>query len=132
MQANNLSVEVDNELLLVHKASRKPVALMGSLLMAYPSLLQFIRDHYSVRFPELEQIIADPWDYINAVKSIGNVEDLTKPKTPLGGRHGLGVSMTAAISRGRLLSQEEWNVIEKACGVAVELRDARERVSSAI
>ena len=105
---------------------------MGSLLMAYPSLLQFIRDHYSVRFPELEQIIADPWDYINAVKSIGNVEDLTKPKTPLGGRHGLGVSMTAAISRGRLLSQEEWNVIEKACGVAAELRDARERVSSAI
>ena len=40
--------------------------------------------------------------------------------------------MTAAISRGRLLSQEEWNVIEKACGVAVELRDARERVSLVI
>jgi U4/U6 small nuclear ribonucleoprotein PRP31 len=91
--------------------------------------LQFIRDHYSVRFPELEQIIADPWDYINAVRSIGNAEDLTKPKTPLGGRHGLGVSMTASISRGRMLSSGEWQVIEKACDVAVELRDAREKAS---
>lgn len=36
--------------------------------------LQFIRDHYAIRFPELEQVIADPWEYINTVKAIGNAE----------------------------------------------------------
>lgn len=90
---------------------------------------QFIRDHYAVRFPELEQIIADPWDYINAVRSIGNAQDLTKPETPLTGRHGLGVSMTASISRGRVLTPEEWDIIVRACQVASDLRDAREKVS---
>jgi hypothetical protein len=37
--------------------------------------------------------------------------------------------MTASISRGRMLSSGEWQVIEKACDVAVELRDAREKAS---
>ncbi|KAJ9108149.1 hypothetical protein QFC19_002617 [Naganishia cerealis] len=107
VQSNNLSVEVENELLLVHK---------------------FIRDHYAIRFPELEQVIGDPWEYISAVKAIGNAEDLTKPSTPLTGRHVLGVSMTASISRGRLLQLREWQVIERAMEVAFELRNAREKI----
>lgn len=105
--SNNLSVEVDNELLLVHK---------------------FIRDHYAIRFPELEQVIAEPWEYINAVRSLGNAKDLTKPETPLSGKHVLGVSMTASISRGRMLEPKEWEVIDKACDVAFELRSAREKI----
>ncbi|KAJ9122068.1 hypothetical protein QFC24_004295 [Naganishia onofrii] len=109
VQANNLSVELENELLLVHK---------------------FIRDHYAIRFPELEQVIGDPWEYISAVKAIGNAEDLTKPSTPLTGRHVLGVSMTASISRGRLLQPREWQVIERAMEVAFELRNAREKIFS--
>ncbi|KAJ9114869.1 hypothetical protein QFC20_001240 [Naganishia adeliensis] len=109
VQSNNLSVELENELLLVHK---------------------FIRDHYAIRFPELEQVIADPWEYINTVKAIGNAEDLTKPKTPLTGRHVLGVSMTASISRGRLLQPREWQVIGRAMEVAFELRSAREKIFS--
>ena len=59
--ANNTSVEVDNEILLVHK---------------------FIRDHYAPRFPELEQLILDPWVYCTAVKAIGNTDDLTRANFP--------------------------------------------------
>lgn len=98
----------------------------------------------------MEQVIADPWEYISAVESLGNAQvsigasfcgviplteprrsqDLTKPRVPLTGRHVLGVSMTASISRGRLLEDREWEVVAKACEVAHQLRDAREKVSA--
>ena len=39
VQANNLSVDIDNEILVVTK---------------------FIRDHYAPKFPELEQLVEDP------------------------------------------------------------------------
>lgn len=62
------------------------------------------------------------------IQFIAPFKDLTKPLTPLTGRHGLGVSMTASISRGRVLSKEEWDVVERAIAVAFQLRDAREKV----
>lgn len=53
VQANNLSVDVDNEILVVHK---------------------FIRDHYAAKFPELEQLVQDPQMYIRAVRALANSE----------------------------------------------------------
>ncbi|GLB33641.1 putative nop domain-containing protein [Lyophyllum shimeji] len=57
VQANNLSVDVDNEILVVHK---------------------FIRDHYAPKFPELEQLVSDPTMFIRSVRVLGNHEDPTK------------------------------------------------------
>ncbi|KAJ8515989.1 hypothetical protein ONZ45_g6679 [Pleurotus djamor] len=53
VQANNLSVDVDNEIMVVHK---------------------FIRDHYASKFPELEQLVTDPTMFIRAVQALGNSE----------------------------------------------------------
>jgi U4/U6 small nuclear ribonucleoprotein PRP31 len=107
VSANNTSVEVDNEILLVHK---------------------FIRDHYAPRFPELEQLIADPWTYIAAVKAIGNADDLTKCTMPstLPPATILSITLTATATRGRKLEPGEWATVERAVGVATELRTARE------
>lgn len=33
---------------------------------------QFIRDHYAVKFPELEQLVQDPQMYIRSVRALGN------------------------------------------------------------
>ncbi|WOO81316.1 U4/U6 small nuclear ribonucleoprotein Prp31 [Vanrija pseudolonga] len=108
--ANNLSVEVDNEIMLVHK---------------------FIRDHYGPRFPELEQIIGDPWTYITAVQAIGNIDDLQKavlPSPPLPQATILSITLTASGSRGRKLSEGEWVTVQRAMEVANELRSARETI----
>lgn len=51
VKANNLSVDVDNEILVVHK---------------------FIRDTYNPKFPELHQLVPDPNMFIRAVRVIGN------------------------------------------------------------
>ena len=71
VQANNLSVDVDNEILVVHKvrSSRLPKSASPCL-----SSIQFIRDHYAAKFPELEQLVQDPQMYIHAVRALGNSE----------------------------------------------------------
>jgi U4/U6 small nuclear ribonucleoprotein PRP31 len=104
-----MTVEVDNEILLVHK---------------------FIRDHYAPRFPELEQLIGDPWTYIAAVQGIANCEDLTKAPLPsiLPSATHLSIALTAASSKGRKLSSSEWKTVENAVVVASQLRDAREKI----
>ncbi len=109
VSANNLAVEVDNEILLVHK---------------------FIRDHYGPRFPELEQLIPEPWMYIAAVKAVGNATDLTKTTFPptLPPATILSITLTATGSRGRLLTEREWKIVENATEVAAELRTARESI----
>jgi len=38
------------------------------------SILQFIRDHYAPRFPELEQLVTDPAMYIRSVRTLANNE----------------------------------------------------------
>ncbi|NXN33684.1 PRP31 protein, partial [Nycticryphes semicollaris] len=50
VDANNLTVEIENELNIIHK---------------------FIRDKYSKRFPELESLVPNALDYIRTVKGFG-------------------------------------------------------------
>lgn len=93
--------------------------------------LQFIRDHYSPRFPELEQLVSDPWPYMHAVLCLGNAADLTK--VPLQGVLGpaviMTVSMTASATRGRILTDAEWETVKRGCEAAKELKEARDKVS---
>jgi U4/U6 small nuclear ribonucleoprotein PRP31 len=109
VSANNMTVEVDNEILLVHK---------------------FIRDHYAPRFPELEQLVVDPWTYIAAVQGMGNCDDLTKPSLAniVPAATVMSIAITASTSRGKKLTPSEWKTVENAVEVASQLRDAREKI----
>src|SRR5712672_2801765 len=54
-----------------------PILLRGFLnvlILVVPYLLQFIRDHYAPKFPELERLITDPNMYIKAVRKLANDE----------------------------------------------------------
>jgi U4/U6 small nuclear ribonucleoprotein PRP31 len=72
VQANNLSVDVDNEILLVHKVIISSVSSLYLDIDIY--YLQFIRDHYAPKFPELEQLVVDPAMFIKSVRVLGNNE----------------------------------------------------------
>ncbi|SPO20028.1 related to U4/U6 snRNP-associated 61 kDa protein [Ustilago trichophora] len=109
VKANNIAVDVDNEVMVVHK---------------------FIRDHYSPRFPELETLIPNPWEYIQAVKAIGN--DETIPSSSLEGilPHGtvVVISMTASTTPGRPLPASEWLAVQEALEMVFELESVRTRI----
>ncbi|KAJ3789686.1 hypothetical protein GGU10DRAFT_342576 [Lentinula aff. detonsa] len=109
VQANNLSVDVDNEILLVHK---------------------FIRDHYAPKFPELEQLVTDPTMFIRSVRALANTEDLTKVDLAgvLPPAIIMSVVVTATTTSGRQLTEAEWAAVQRACDLADRLEEARKKI----
>ncbi|CCM03385.1 uncharacterized protein FIBRA_05515 [Fibroporia radiculosa] len=109
VQANNLSVDVDNEILVVHK---------------------FIRDHYAPKFPELEQLVGDPAMYIRSVRALGNSEDPTKVDLAgiLPPAIIMSVLVTATTTSGQTLSDAEWATVQRACDLADRLEEARKKI----
>ncbi|KAI9574979.1 hypothetical protein HD554DRAFT_2051582 [Boletus coccyginus] len=109
VQANNLSVDVDNEILVVHK---------------------FIRDHYAPKFPELEQLVQDPTQYIRAVRILANNEDPTKVDLTgvLPAAVIMSVLITATTSSGQPLSDVRWKAVERACDLADRLEETRKTI----
>lgn len=109
VQANNLSVDVDNEILVVHK---------------------FIRDHYAAKFPELEQLVPDPAQYVRAVRVLANTEDPTKADLAgvLPPAVVMSVLITATTTTGQTLTDAQWGAVEKACDLADKLEEARKKI----
>ncbi|GBE79375.1 Pre-mRNA-processing factor 31 [Sparassis crispa] len=109
VQANNLSVDVDNEILVVHK---------------------FIRDHYAPKFPELDQLVVDPAMYIRSVRALANHEDPTKVDLAgiLPPAIIMSVLVTATTTSGQPLSDAEWKTVQHACDLADRLEEARKKI----
>ncbi|TPX67047.1 hypothetical protein SpCBS45565_g04003 [Spizellomyces sp. 'palustris'] len=109
VQSNNLTVEIDNEILVVHK---------------------FIRDHYAPKFPELESLIPNPIDYARTVKLIGNEMDLTKVdlKSFLASATIMVLTVTATTTNGQPLSDEAAAKVLEACDMLLDLDLSKRRI----
>ncbi|KAI9001305.1 Nop domain-containing protein [Trametes punicea] len=109
VQANNLSVDVDNEIMVVHK---------------------FVRDHYAPKFPELEQLVSDPQMYIRSVRALANSEDPTKVNLQgiLPPAIIMSVLVTATTTSGQPLPEAEWKAVERACDLADRLEEVRRKI----
>ncbi|KAJ7590361.1 hypothetical protein C8J56DRAFT_1140281 [Mycena floridula] len=99
IQANNLSVDVDNEILVVHK----------TILLHLRSL-----------FPKVSRAGA---------AALGNSEDATKvdlagilPPAVI-----MSVVLTATTTSGQTLSDAEWAAVQHACNLTDRLEDARKK-----
>ncbi|KAI8052517.1 u4/U6 small nuclear ribonucleoprotein Prp31 [Syncephalis plumigaleata] len=100
VQTNNLTADVDNEILAVHK---------------------FIRDHYAARFPELESLVLNPYDYVQTVKAmdLGQLKlDDVLPSATI-----MVVTMAGSTTRGRRME-----LVDDACNMALSLDAAREKM----
>ncbi|KWU47243.1 Nop domain-containing protein [Rhodotorula sp. JG-1b] len=108
VQANNLSVEIDNEMLLVHK---------------------FIRDHYLPRFPELDTLVSSPLPYCRVILALGNGPELhgdIAGLLPSGSI--MAVKVTAATTKGHQLAEQEWNVVKAACDMMFKLDESKRKI----
>ena len=109
VEANSLSAELDQEILLVNK---------------------FIRDHYRPKFPELETLILNPIDYTKTVRLIGNEMDIIKidftqilPPTSI-----MVIKTSATTTRGTPLPERELALVLAACDMTLELDTAKRKV----
>jgi U4/U6 small nuclear ribonucleoprotein PRP31 len=123
-QSNSLSTQIDNEIVLVHK---------------------FIRDHYSVRFPELETLITNPLEYAKVVAILGNgpmdsesIKALqTSTDNPLGvtlksvldGPSLMIVTVEATTSKGQAMPPDQLQRVVQACEMVIALDKAKKTLT---
>ncbi|CDY72546.1 BnaCnng78220D, partial [Brassica napus] len=109
VDCNQLSVDIENEIAIVHN---------------------FIRDKYRLKFQELESLVNHPIDYARVVKKIGNETDLTRVDLEglLPSAIIMVVSVTALTTKGSPLPEEVLQKTLEACDRALDLDSARKKV----
>lgn len=109
VDCNALSVDIENEIIIIHN---------------------FIRDKYRLKFPELESLVHHPIDYARVVKKIGNEIDLTLVDLEglLPSAIIMVVSVTASTTSGKPLSEENLQKTLDACDRALALDAAKKKV----
>jgi U4/U6 small nuclear ribonucleoprotein PRP31 len=115
-QSNTLSTSIDTEIMIVHK---------------------FIRDHYSIRFPELETLVTNPLDYAKVVTIIGNgpmdgdsIKALgAKLRLVIGGPSVMIVTVEATTTKGREMTHVELERVMRACEMTLALDRAKKTLT---
>ncbi|OLN92876.1 U4/U6 small nuclear ribonucleoprotein Prp31 [Colletotrichum chlorophyti] len=123
-QSNSLSTLIDSEIVLVHK---------------------YIRDHYSIRFPELETLITNPLEYAKVVAILGNgpldsdsIKTLQHStdnplkaslRSVLDGPSLMIVTVEATTTKGREMSQDELLRVFRACEMVISLDKAKKTLT---
>lgn len=111
VEANNINVDIDDEIGTIHK---------------------FVKEKYAKRFPELESLVINSLEYLNAVRELGNDVDKVKNSEALAQiltqATIMVVSVTASTTQGTLLTDEELGAIEDACRMAQDLNAFKIRI----
>lgn len=109
VEANNLTVEIDNEISIVHK---------------------YTRDMYAKRFPELESLVPSALDYIKTVQLLDNDLEVGKVDLTeiLPSATKMVVSVTASTTQGERLEPDELERVMEACQMALDLVEAKSKI----
>lgn len=122
VEANSYSVEIDNEILIVH---------------------QFIKEHYHARFAELETLVQSPVEYAKSVLAIGNN---VQPESSSAGSTAesplfqklkgvvspatfMVISIAAYESKGEPLSEAEMATVISACELLLALDASKGQIT---
>jgi len=111
VEANNLAVEIDNDISAVHK---------------------YIRDLYAKRFSELESLVVNPLEYITTVKELGNEIAHAKHnqvlQQTLTQATIMVVSVTASTTQGKPLDSIELDRVMEACNIALDFDKCKSKI----
>lgn len=91
--------------------------------------LQFIRDHYLPRFPELDSLVSSPLPYCRVILALGNGPELQGDIAGiLPSGSVMAVKVTAATTKGQQLSETEWNVVKGAVDMMFNLDQSKRTI----
>ena len=110
IDANSISVQIDHDII---------------------NLSKLIRSIYSLKFPELEQLVPNPIEYSKAVKLIGNETDMSLVNFK---QHGFPmatimiITLTATTTKGSPLTNEKLFQLNSAIDTVMDLVDAQKSI----
>jgi U4/U6 small nuclear ribonucleoprotein PRP31 len=108
-KSNKLLLEIESEIPVIHK---------------------YLRDIYILKFPELESLVPNPVDYAKIVQRIGNESDITNMSFNdiLPNNVNMILNVAGADTKGRLLTDNEFLEVQKACNDILALDQARSKI----
>jgi U4/U6 small nuclear ribonucleoprotein PRP31 len=130
------SIEENPEYILLKEANEFSTHIAAEIQVVH----KFIRDHYSIRFPYLEDLIKNPVSYAKTVAIIKNgpLDDIkaisqsannlvgVPLKSILDGPSLMVVTVEATRAIGRDLNEAELEIILKACSMLLDLDKAKD------
>ncbi|KAL9186935.1 hypothetical protein ACHAXT_010655 [Thalassiosira profunda] len=120
--------EIEHALIL---ASNRHLASLGKEIQRAHSDLCAL---YHPKFPELEELVTDPFRYRAAVGIIGNEMDVTKSNEALNeiltSNQIITISVAGSTTSGRRLTDNELTEVESTCQYMDQLESARDELTS--
>jgi len=111
VDSNNLAAEIDEEIINLHKLAK---------------------DKYSKRFPELETLVVQPFDYLLTAKELRNNLDQAKNNPILekflSQATIMVISVTASTTQGVNLEDDDLDTVTEAADIAVSLNKSKMEV----
>lgn len=111
ISVNDLSVEITNEISLVHN---------------------FIKAHYRRRFPELESLIPNAIEYSRIVKTLGNNLEINQDDLSFLSKEKILVLTMSALQTKDVTQEISFTELDKisgACDLLLELENSRTRIA---
>ncbi|XP_071692691.1 U4/U6 small nuclear ribonucleoprotein Prp31 homolog [Rutidosis leptorrhynchoides] len=109
VECNALSVDIENEIVIIHNS---------------------IRDKYRLKFPELESLVDHPIDYARVVKKIGNEIEINPVDLEglLPSAIIMVISVTASTTSGKPLPEDVFEKTIEGCDRALTLDESKKKV----
>ncbi|KAL3772512.1 hypothetical protein ACHAWO_002514 [Cyclotella atomus] len=89
---------------------------------------------YHPKFPELEELLTDPYQYRSAVEIIGNEMDVTivndRLNEVLTSNQIITISVAGSTTNGRPLTKDEMDAVHTNCLYLDELKETQEKLTS--
>jgi U4/U6 small nuclear ribonucleoprotein PRP31 len=113
--------EREEEHQMIVQSNKHLARLSDELAKAHGELCQA----YEPKFPELEELLPNPRQYVKAVRVIGNEIDLTKVNEPLNeflsSNQVITISVAGSTTAGRPLTEDELQRVERAAAYVEEI-----------
>lgn len=129
-QHKNSKEEDEHEHQLILSSNKHLVSLRNEI---HNTHLDICKSYHS-KFPELEELITDPFQYRAAVGVIQNEMDVTKVNEKLNdilsSNQIITISVAGSTTSGRMLTQEELEEVNDACFYLDELQSVQNELTS--
>ena len=111
-EINKLYAEIDEEIVKIHN---------------------FAKNKYSARFPELEEIVVQPLDYLMTARELGNTglisaKDNKILQSFLTQATIMVLSVTASITQGIEISKDALDIVSESCNIALQLNECQKKI----
>ena len=129
MQSAKMSLQEDPEYGHIAEVNKLYAGIDEEIIRIH----NFAKDKYSARFPELEEIVVQPLDYLITARELGNTglmnaKDNKTLQSFMSQATIMVLSVTASITKGIEIGKGELDLVSESCDIALQLNEYQTKI----